>query len=279
MLAISGAIVLFNNPQEQLLKAINSFLFTNLDVKLYLIDNSPTDKLKCLSEQDARIEYIFNNNNLGFGAGHNIAINLAIKSGSQYHLVLNPDIYHDKGVLESIISFMEINPDIGLVMPKVLYPNGDIQYLAKLLPTPFDFFVRRLMPIKKIKKTLNDKFELRFSGYNLVMDIPYLSGCYMVFKVDLLKKIKGFDENIFMHMEDIDITRRSIQSGSRAVYYPIVSVYHDHEVKSFKNLKTLKIYVRSAFYYFNKWGWFFDKERKLLNEQTINKIRKGLKKA
>lgn len=278
MLAISGSIVLFNNPQEQLQKAINSFLNTELNVKLYLIDNSPTDELKYLSEKDVRIEYIFNNHNAGFGTAHNIGIKKSYEAGFQYHLILNPDIYHDRGVLENIISFMESKSDVGLVMPQVLYPNGDIQYLAKLLPTPLDFFVRRLMPFKKMKKALNDKFELRFSGYDSIMDIPYLSGCYMVFKTELLKKINGFDENIFLHMEDIDITRRSIQAGYRTVFYPSVFVYHDHEFKSFKNLRTLKIYLRSAVYYFNKWGWFFDKDRKLINEQTIYKIKKDLNK-
>ena len=70
---IIGSIVLYQNDVEELKEAIESFLNTSLNVKLYLIDNSPTNEL---SKQfsDPKIEYIFNNGNIGFGAGHNVAI-------------------------------------------------------------------------------------------------------------------------------------------------------------------------------------------------------------
>ena len=70
---------------------ILSFLNTDLNVKLYIVDNSPTDEIQKLCK-DKRIKYIFNNANIGFGAGHNIAIKKSLNL-SKYHLVLNPDIY------------------------------------------------------------------------------------------------------------------------------------------------------------------------------------------
>ena len=73
---------------------------------------------------------------------------------------------------------MEKNPDVGLVMPKVLYPNGEIQYLCKLLPTPIDLFGRRFLnfgPFKNYIEKRNENCELRFTGYNKIMEIPYLS--------------------------------------------------------------------------------------------------------
>jgi len=135
---VNASIVLYHNNKEQLTKAINSFLNTSLDVKLYLVDNSSNDDLKVLGEMDSRIEYIFNNANLGYGSAHNIAIKKSIESGVPYHLVLNPDVYFNSGVIEALYNYMQSNPDVGLIMPKVLYPDGSIQYLCKLLPTPFD---------------------------------------------------------------------------------------------------------------------------------------------
>lgn len=266
----TGCIVLYKNDREMLLKAINSFLNTSLNIELFLIDNSPNDDLKNIIV-DNRVVYLHNPSNPGFGAAHNIAIRKAFES-SDYHLVLNPDIYYDKGILEMIVKYMDSHSEVGVIMPKILYPNGDIQYLAKLLPTPFDFIIRRFIPVASIKKRMSNKFELRNSNYNKIIDVPYLSGCFMVFRTEVLNKINGFDENIFMHTEDIDICRRVILSGYHSVFYPQVSVYHDHEKKTFLNLKTFKIYLKSAIYYFNKWGWFFDQNRKEINKRTLSQF-------
>ena len=178
MINLSVSIVLFHNKKEQVERAICSVLNTNLKVRLFLVDNSTSDDLKSLSNIDnRRIEYIFNNSNLGYGRAHNIAIRKSIKDKIPYHLVLNPDVYFEKGVLEELYRFMENNPDVGLVMPKVLYPDGKLQYLCKLLPTPIDLFGRRFLnfgPFRKFIEKRNEIYELRFTGYNKIMEVPYL---------------------------------------------------------------------------------------------------------
>lgn len=271
MYDIVCSLVIYKNDRKQLLDAIESFINTYLKVRLVLIDNSPTDDLKDIIS-DSRAEYIHNPSNPGYGSTHNIAIR-KYSDKTKYHLILNPDIYYSKGVIEDIIRFMDNDINIGLVMPKVLYPDGEIQYLAKLIPSPFVFFARRFLPYGNLKKQISEKFELRFSGYDTIMEVPYLSGCFMVFRTEALKKINGFDENIFMHMEDLDITRRCQDAGYKTMFYPNQVVYHDHLFKSFLTIANLKMYFTSAFYYFNKWGWFLDKKRSLINKQTIVNIK------
>lgn len=271
MYDIVCSLVIYKNDRKQLLDAIGSFLNTDLKIRLVLIDNSPTDELKDIIN-DSRAEYIYNPSNPGYGAAHNIAI-VKYLDKAKYHLILNPDIYYSRGVIEDIVGFMDKDKAIGLLMPKVLYPDGSIQYLAKLIPSPFVFFARRFLPIKNLKKKISEKFELRFSGYDTIMEVPYLSGCFMVFKTEALNKINGFDENIFMHMEDLDITRRCQDAGFRTIFYPNQVVYHDHLFKSFLTIANLKMYFTAAFYYFNKWGWFFDRKRRLINKQTIENIK------
>ncbi|HEY8928027.1 MAG TPA: glycosyltransferase family 2 protein [Mucilaginibacter sp.] len=268
---ITGAIVLYRNDRPLLLSAINSFLNTELRVKLLLVDNSPTDELKDIIT-DSRVVYVHNPANPGFGASHNYAINEALAQ-SKYHLVLNPDIYFESGVLEGLIAYMDANDDIGVVMPKILYPDGQIQYLAKLLPTPFDFIIRRFLPLKSFKEKMAHRFELRASGYDQIMDVPFLSGCFLVFRTEALKTTGGFDDKIFMYTEDIDICRRINQHNYRSVFYPRVHAYHAHERKSFLKMKTFAVYLRSAVYYFNKWGWFYDKERAEINNRTLSQIK------
>jgi len=272
---INASIVLYHNEKEHVLKAMKSFLNTSLDVKLYLVDNSATDVLRALADVDERVEYIFNNANLGYGAGHNIAMRKSIAQNALYHLVLNPDVYFQSGVIENIFRYMEQHPDVGHLMPKVLYPDGTNQKLCKLLPTPLDLFARRFIPIRSLVDRVNNRYELGFFDYGSIAEIPFLSGCFMFLRVDVLKQNCLFDENFFMYLEDADLSRR-VAKISKTILYPEVSIYHEYQRGAHKNKKLLWFFIRSAFTYFGKYGWFFDKEREILNAKALKTL--GFKK-
>ena len=153
-------------------------------------------------------------------------------------------------------------------MPKVFYPNGDFQYLCKLLPSPSDIFFRQFAP-KSIRDKNDNRYVMKSADFEKEMDVPSLSGCFMFFRTSCFKEIGGFDTRFFMHFEDIDITRR-ISKLARTVYYPGTSIVHAHEAAHKKNKKMLMIGLQSAIKYFNKWGWLFDSERRRLNKKAIN---------
>lgn len=270
---INASIVLYNNKREQLKKVIDSFLGTQLDVLLYLVDNSADDALKDLASLDSRIVYIFNNANVGYGAGHNVALKKSIDDGVAYHVVLNPDVYYERGVIEKLYTYMQENQDTANIMPQVFYPDGNIQYLCKLLPTPFDLILRRFFPFEFWKKRWEDQYELRFSGYNKIMNVPNLSGCFMFLRIDALKEVGLFDENIFMYLEDLDLNRR-LHMKFKTIFYPKVSIVHEYAKESYKNKRLLSYHIKSAIYYFNKWGWFFDKDRNIINSNSLKELQK-----
>src|ERR1051325_7020816 len=132
---ISASIVVYKSNPRLFRDAIESFLAAAPGSELYIIDNSPTDEAKnhC---HDPNTYYFFNGFNMGFGAAHNLALKKALESSSEYHLVLNPDIYFSQEVVAKLTDFMDTNVDVGLVMPKILYPDGRLQYLCRLLPSP-----------------------------------------------------------------------------------------------------------------------------------------------
>ena len=74
----------------------------------------------------------FRHENNGYGGGHNFAIRKAITLGSKYHLVVNPDIWFGPRVIPELKRYMDLHEDVAQMMPKVLYPNGQIQRLANL---------------------------------------------------------------------------------------------------------------------------------------------------
>ncbi|MDN3547634.1 glycosyltransferase [Mucilaginibacter aquaedulcis] len=253
---ITGSLVCYKNDRTILGEAIKSFLNTSLNIKLLLIDNSPTNSLHDIIT-DPRVIYIHNPSNPGFGAAHNLAIK-KILDESNYHLILNPDIYFESGTLELLNNYMEQNPGVGHVMPKVLYPDGSTQYLCKTNPTPFDLFTRRFLPgfLKSMFKERMDRYEYRDKDYDKEMlNIPYLSGCFMFIRTKVFKEVGYFDDRIFMYIEDADLTRRILQV-SQTAYYPLAKVYHHFAKGSHKSWRLTWYSIHGAFIYFNKWGWF-----------------------
>jgi len=261
---IVASIVLYKNDRMLLQKAIGSFLNTKLNVLLQLVDNSPTNALQDITS-DPRARYIFNNANLGFGRAHNISLRQG-DALAKYHLVLNPDIMFPEGTLESLYAFMEATPEAGLVMPKVLDFDGEMQFLCKRLPTPADLLVRRFLfrifPQWFERKMI--RYQMLEKDYNTIFEAPSLSGCFMLLRAEALKKAGLFDERFFMYMEDIDITRR-VHQYFKTFYYPGVHIYHGHARESYRINRLLFTHIASAIRYFNKWGWFFDAERKEVN--------------
>jgi len=265
---INVSIVLYNHSQSEISPLIECLRKSTNVSQVFLIDNY---RLENPSFKKLGATYHFTGKNLGYGTAHNIAIRKTLIQGLPYHLVINPDISFEPSILSEIEEFMNNNSDIGLLMPKILYPTGEIQYLCKLIPTPFDLIVRRFLPKSWTQKRI-EKFELRSSGYNKVMNVPYLSGCFMFLRTEALKQVGLFDERFFMYPEDIDLTRR-IHRHYRTVFYPYATIVHHHAQSSYVDSRMLFIHIYNMIKYFNKWGWIFDKERAKVNRIILKQLK------
>lgn len=268
---ITASIVLYKTEKKLIKNIPHTVINSKIIDRLFVIDNSPAKENEVFFSTYNFIEYI-PHENTGYGSSHNIALHKAIELGSDYHVVLNPDIEFEETVLNSLIEYMNSNRDVVYILPKVTYPNGELQYLCKLLPTPSDLILRRFLPKNKWTKKLDDRYSLVHSGYNKIINPPCLSGCFMFMRLSTLKENNiFFDERYFMYLEDFDLMRRLHRVG-KTIFYPEVTIIHNHAKESYKNRKMLKIHIQSAIKYFNKFGWFFDKERRLMNKQILKEI-------
>ena len=262
---LNVSIVLYHPDWQQVTDLTEVILQSNYVHRVFWIDNSPFPQSP--ESLDSRIEYRHNPYNMGYGAAHNIAIRESIYDDIPFHLVINPDIILTQEALDGMLQFMVQHPEVGSLMPKVLYPNGEIQRLCKLLPSPMDVFGRRFLPSSWMRRR-NQIYEMHASGYNRLMNVPYLSGCFMLLRTQAVQKARLFDERFFMYPEDMDLTRR-IHRDYLTVFFPHATIIHNHERASYKSLKMLWIHVVNMCRYFNKWGWFCDKERTLFNQTAI----------
>jgi GT2 family glycosyltransferase len=231
MLTVS--IVLYNTQKEELDNLLDCINRLAVDI-IYIIDNSSNDRFRFLEKQFANTRYIYSKN-VGYGAAHNIALQEALDAGSNFHLILNPDIRFNSDIIPVLVSYMQNNEDVAYILPKVIYSDGTCQYLCKLLPTPFDLIFRRFMPKRGFFHKINDRYILKNSGYNKIFNPPCLSGCFMFLRMTIIKEYHlFFDERFFMYCEDIDFIRR-LHRISKTIYLPDVSIIHDHAKESYKS--------------------------------------------
>lgn len=264
-MVIQVSIVIYKHSYSDLEHTLNSLLRAKRVYRIILVDNDESEWASSL--ENPKIVYVKSDGNYGFGFGHNIAIHKYAHQ-SEYFLICNPDIKFDSNEFDKLVNFADSRKE-GLFLPKIIYQNGENQYGARLLPSTFDLFARRFSP--KLAEKLDEYYLIK--RINIVEPVfaPYLSGCFMFFRSEALLALGGFDERFFMYMEDVDLSRRCASKFGN-VYYPLAKVTHLHERASHKNINLLKAHLKSAFQYFNKWGWFYDSERNILNRNCLKQF-------
>lgn len=267
---VRTSLVLYRTAVEKVKKVVSCVLRCGLRIEVDIIDNyDGMDYFEVLG--DSRVHYFRTGANIGYGRAHNNSIRKSL-GAARYHLVLNPDVSFEPDALKTILDYMEGHRDVGQIMPRIVDPQGSLQYLCKLLPTPMDLLVRRFVPIERIRDSFNHRFELHGFGYDQVLDVPYLSGAFMFLRVSALREIGRFDERYFMYAEDIDLTRR-VHGQYKTLFYPSVTVTHEHARESYRSLRMMAVHIMNVVRYFNKWGWFFDRERRSTNARVLKAVR------
>ena len=208
--------------------------------------------------------------NPGFGAGHNLALRALAADSTDFHVMLNPDILMEDHVFSRLAKVMEERPAVGLIMPRVVYPDGSTQFLCRLSPAPLDFALRRFAPpwAKKLFQRRLHRYELRGLEDIACDTVPFLSGCFMFVRRSALEAVGGFDDRYFLYMEDVDLCRR-LARNCKLLYWPHVTVIHGCYRGAHREKRLLFAFLRSAVRYFNRWGWIFDAERRAVNRSAL----------
>ncbi len=255
---VAACIVTHKSPVEDVARAAESFLSSSLNTALLVVDNNSGDiylqQLKQALPEGVKL--VASKRNDGFGAGNNIGI--AALPPSRYVLLLNPDIVIHDGTLEILVTYLDDHLDVGVVSPKILYEDGSLQPLNKREPTLLDLFLRRFMPgifaqLPPVKKRL-EYYAMLDVGYDAPCPVEFMTGCFMLFRKDVLDRVGGFDERFFMYLEDADLTKR-VNAISQAIYVPSATVTHGWRRGSHHSFKLFLVMLHSIWVYFNKWGW------------------------
>ena len=148
---ISISIVIYNEDPFLLKKRLNSILDAELNHHIFLIDNSPEPTSDYFNFHK-KLTYIFNGANLGYGRGHNLILQ---EITSDYHLILNPDVDFNPSILTDLAAQLKNDDQIGIITPKVYYPDGSLQYLCRKHPSFLDL-VNRLLKFSKSRNFMSE---------------------------------------------------------------------------------------------------------------------------
>lgn len=237
-----------------------------IKLELTLVDNSDdgvlhaklADWLEGFREAlaDLSVKLLRAPGNVGYGQGNNLVI---ASARSDYHAVINPDLFVAPEALLEALRFMEAHGDVGLLSPAVFGEEGERHYLCKRNPTLLIMFLRSFSPkwLQRLSRSVIDQFEMRDCDYEKAIDpLEYPTGCFMFFRTAPLQTIAGFDPDYFLHYEDADIGRRMLKVA-RVVYVPAVRVVHRWARDTHRSLQSMLITVRSGWLYWRKWGGVF----------------------
>lgn len=264
---IRASIVTYNTDLDELETCLRCIEQCPQITAVDIIDNSENvDIFTYINKNFPDVIYI-PNTNIGYGGAHNISIKHSIIKADDFpfHLVLNSDVIFSSSTIDTLLQKLITDESIGLIMPAVMNPDSTPQSCTHPLPSPLDLILHRFAP-KSWFKNWRNSYDLTPDERVGDINVPYMHGCFMLFRTIALKDVGSFDERFFMYPEDIDITRR-IHARYKTIATPDAQIVHRHHASSRHDLHMLFIHAGNMLKYFAKWGFFFDKERTKFNNE------------
>jgi len=238
-------------------------------VHLALIDNSEDRAIAegviqlgkaRFSDSGVHVSYLHGHANIGYGAAHNLVLH---GTGSDYHLVLNPDVELAPDALANGVRWLDAHPEVGALAPLARNAKGEREYLCKRYPAIFDLFLRGFAPrfLQRLFRRRLDRYEMRdfmdADPPREVIGIPALSGAFMLVKRLAIDRTGGFDPRFFLYFEDYDWSVR-LNRITKTAYVPAVEIGHHGGHAARKGSRHVVLFAKSAyrFYHLHGWRWF-----------------------
>jgi N-acetylglucosaminyl-diphospho-decaprenol L-rhamnosyltransferase len=231
-----------------------------VDFEIIVVDNNSGDGVEeMLRKHYPEARFVQSGKNLGFAAGNNVGIRAAT---GRYVMILNPDITVKPGAVEAVIRYMDEHKDVGMVGPRLVKPDGNVDESCYRFPG-YMIPVYRRTPLSKLAagRRALDHYLMADYDRRLTREVDWLLGAVLIVRRSALLEVGLFDERYFLYFEDTDWCRRFWQAGHRVVYFTGAEMVHYHERLSargswFTSLfrRSTRIHIGSCLKYFRKWG-------------------------
>ncbi len=240
------SIIIVNYNTEAYIKKCVKSIISNYELRkteIIIVDNgSSNGKLEEVLSEYEGLNIIYLPENNGFGAGCNLGVKYATK---EYLLFLNPDIIVTKNSIEYLLETITGDKNIGVCAGILLDENNKVLYSYNNFPDlKWEFKEAFDIGLKNTINKLTSREEIK---KEIPFEVDWFHGACMLMRKDLFEEVGGFDENIFLYYEDVDIHKKIKGKGYKIVCIPKSKFYH-YERSSVRESGFSKVY----YYYMNK---------------------------
>ena len=195
-------------------------------MEVIVVDNASSDgTAEMIEAKFPQVKLIRSRENLGFSKGNNVGIR---QCQGRYIALVNPDVIVFPDCLDALADFLDHNPKVGNVGPRVLNPDMTMQSTCRKSPTLWNNFCSATGLATKFK---NSKFfageHMFYFPHDRTLAVDVLVGCFSMIRRETFSQVGLLDEDLFMYGDDVDWCRRCWQAGWQVVFFPGARAIHD----------------------------------------------------
>jgi N-acetylglucosaminyl-diphospho-decaprenol L-rhamnosyltransferase len=218
---------------------------------IIVVDNASSDgSVDMVRELFPQVTLYANRNNRGFGAACNQAI---AHCTTPYVLLLNSDTVLGPGTIDVLADYLDHNPQVGIVGPRLLNVDGSLQPSCFPFPTPLNIALE-LSNLSSVTRFLPGirQLYLRSWSHDYPRAVPWVLGAALAIRRAAFEAVGGFDESFFMYSEEIDLCYRMRPAGWQTHFTPAGAITHTG------GASTSQYRVDMAVRLFQSWRAFYD---------------------
>lgn len=267
---LSIVILVYKNHGllRQCLKGLR-LLRLDFPYEVIVVNNGPADNDcgEMVRSQFPETKFIQAEKNLGYGAGNNLGLKRAT---GRYVMIINPDILILTNELGRMIRYLDEHQEIGILGPKLINPDGSMQYSCYHFPTFMMPFYRRtfLGRLPWLKKKVNH-YSMADWDHQTNQPVDWLLGGCLMIRKSTMDKVGLMDERFFMYFDDVDYCRRFWEAGFQVVYFAEAEVIHYHQRTSAESWWILGLFNRVTREHIKSWLKYFAKYAGVKNHPRI----------
>lgn len=219
-----SVIIVNYNTTGHLVNCLNSLFeySSGYNFEVIVVDNNSTEKdIEDIMVDYPGVKFLLRNVNNGFGGGCNYG---EANANGKYLLFVNPDVSFLSNVNYELLKIMESNPDLAVVSPLYLEDSGNFTFIFKHSPgfrwTFSEAFGNMFVKIFSVF------FFKEKNDYNTPFEVDWVMGSFIFVRADIFREVNGFDENMFLYYEDVDLQTRIKALGYKIFYYPPFTIKH-----------------------------------------------------
>jgi GT2 family glycosyltransferase len=222
-----SVIIVSWNARSYLLNCIQSILAQEgtEPIEVIVVDNASTDgSPAAVSAQFPTVRVICNPDNYGFARANNIGIGA---TAAEHVFLINSDVVVGAGCFRRMVAYMEDHGEVGVLGPKIVGANGQVQRSCMGYPSLWNAFSRAL--------ALDSLFPgsrlfggqlLTFWRHDDIRSVGVINGCFWMVRRSALDQVGLLDERFFIYGEDVDWCRRFNAGGWKVTFFPDAEALH-----------------------------------------------------